>query len=147
MATEPSQPGFTDQSFKPSNKPKGPDMSTYNITLQREGRYWLVYIDGTDGLTQARRYNEAELMAREYISLTQNEDFDTITIGTITIGGVTDTINKANEERARAKELAATASQRMRTAAHALREESVPLTEIGQILGVSHQRAAQLAAA
>ena len=40
-------------------------MISRDVTIEREGRFWLVRIDGTDGLTQARDYAEVELMARD----------------------------------------------------------------------------------
>jgi len=120
---------------------------SYDITLKREGKFWLVYVDGVAGLTQARHYGEAELMAREYISLVQGEQFDSVTIGNITIEGVTQQVERAAEDRRRARELEESASKTTREVAQTLRRESVPLADIGAILGVSHQRAHQLATA
>jgi len=121
-------------------------MSDYDVTLKREGKFWLIYVDGVRGLTQARRYSEVELMAREYISLTCDEDFDEVSIRRIRIDGVTQDVDQAAADRARARELEASASFAIREAARRLRAESVPLTEIGAILGVSHQRVHQLIA-
>jgi DNA-directed RNA polymerase specialized sigma24 family protein len=119
-------------------------MSVYNVTVEREGKFWLVRAEGVTGLTQARRFGEVELMAREYISLVQDEELESVTIGSVSVAGVSDQIAKAAAEREHARELESTATARVRTAVARLRAESVPLTEIGQILGVSHQRAHQL---
>jgi hypothetical protein len=122
-------------------------MSAYDVTIKRDGKYWLVYIDGVRGLTQAREYGEVETMAREYISLVADEDYDTVEITSVTVEGVTDVINQAAQERAEAKALEESASSAIRRAALSLKEATVPLAEIGQIIGVSHQRAHQLVAA
>ena len=37
----------------------------YTATVTREGKWWMVRVGGINGLTQARRLSEAELMARE----------------------------------------------------------------------------------
>lgn len=115
-----------------------------DVTIEREGTYWLVHIDGTDGLTQARRFGEVETMAREYVCLVEDVPIEDVTIGTVTVQGATDVLAQANAERQQAKALDSAANRRIRDVARRLRSDSVPLAEIGQILGVSHQRAHQL---
>jgi len=122
-------------------------MITRNVTIEREGAFWLVYIDGTDGLTQARRYNEVELMAREYISLVEDVPINDVTIATVTVKGASEMLAQAAADREQAHELEVNANKKIREVAHALRSESVPLVDIGAILGVSHQRAHQLVSA
>ena len=60
-------------------------MYTRNITIKREGEYWLIHIDGTEGITQAQQYDEVTTMAREYISLTDHVPISDIAIGTVTV--------------------------------------------------------------
>jgi len=115
-----------------------------NITIEREGKFWLVHIDGTNGLTQARNYREATLMAREYVSLVEDVPVEQVNIETVTVQGVTARIAQAAEDRQRARELEAAANQIIRAVATDLRADAVPLADIGAILGVSHQRAHQL---
>ena len=64
-------------------------MITRDITIERDGKSWLVHVDGTDGLTQARNYREAALMAREYISLVEDIPVEQVSIGTVTVQGIT----------------------------------------------------------
>jgi len=115
-----------------------------NVTIEREGKYWLVFIDGSAGLTQARRFSEIQTMAREYVSLVEGTQVENVTIDTITVRGVSEALAQAAADRQMASALEAAAAQRIRAVARKLRSESVPLSDIGQILGVSHQRAAQL---
>jgi len=122
-------------------------MITRNITIEREGKFWLVHVDGTDGLTQARNYREAALMARQYISLVEDIPVEQVSIGTVTVQGITARLAQAADDRQRARELDAVANQTIRAVASDLRAEDVPLADIGAILGVSHQRAHQLLAA
>ena len=119
-------------------------MTTYDVTIAKEGKYWLVRIPAINGLTQARNYAEVELMAREYISLVRDVGIDQVKIASITVEGVSDAIRQAAEERALAKELESAASRRVREAAKSLRTNGVSLVDIGAILGVSHQRVHQL---
>jgi len=122
-------------------------MITRNVTIDREGAYWLVRIDGTGGLTQARRYGEVETMAREYVALVEDVPIDQVSIGGITVQGASEVLAQAVAERRQAQALEATANMKIREVARKLRAKSVPLAEIGQILGVSHQRAHQLVVA
>ncbi len=56
---------------------------TYHVTVERDGRFWLVTIDGV-GMTQTRNLDEVEEMARDYISLAEEVDEGSIifTLGT-----------------------------------------------------------------
>ena len=122
-------------------------MITRTVTIEREGAFWLVRIDGTNGLTQARRYGEVELMAREYVALVEDVPVEDVSITAITVAGASDKLAQAAAERQQAHELEIAANQKIRDVASELRSESVPLSDIGAILGVSHQRAHQLVSA
>ncbi len=43
---------------------------TPEATVTHEGRWWVIEVPEIDGLTQARRLAEVELMARELIAVT-----------------------------------------------------------------------------
>ncbi|MFE7067407.1 hypothetical protein [Microbacterium sp. NPDC057658] len=45
-------------------------MKTYEVTAEREGKFWFVRIPELDGVTQARTDAEISLMARDYIAVT-----------------------------------------------------------------------------
>jgi len=118
-----------------------------DVTIEREGRFWLIRIDGTNGLTQARSYAEVELMAREYVALVEDVDMADVEIGSVTVAGVSDRLATAARERGQARELEAAANRAIRDVARDLRADGAPLADIGAIIGVSHQRAHQLLAA
>lgn len=46
-------------------------MPTFEYHVTRDGQWWMVHIPELDGLTQARFPGEAELMAREWIAVSQ----------------------------------------------------------------------------
>lgn len=45
-------------------------MNTYTAVVSREGRWWIVDVDGV-GTTQARNLTEAQEMAVDLIAITQ----------------------------------------------------------------------------
>lgn len=52
----------------------------FDITVTREGNWWMVAIPELDGLTQARTEDEAPLMAREYIAVTLGVPVDQVEV-------------------------------------------------------------------
>jgi hypothetical protein len=53
---------------------------TYEVKVTREGKWWMVAIPAIDGLTQARRLSEAELMAKEYIAVTLDVPVESVDV-------------------------------------------------------------------
>jgi len=84
-------------------------MTTYEVAVTREGRWWMVEIPGLDGLTQARRLDEVEKMAREYIAVTQDVPISqvAVTISGIEVEGqdVLETKTLVDDLRTHAKQL------------------------------------------
>lgn len=123
-------------------------MTTYRVEVTREGKWWMVAIPELDGLTQARRLGETELMAREYIAVTKGVPLDEVAVEvSLSVGEVTDAGARAAEirrEREQAAELEARALAESKRLAHDLANEQVPVRDIGEILGVTFQRASQL---
>jgi hypothetical protein len=123
-------------------------MNTYDVTVTRDGRWWMVEIPALDGLTQARRLSEVEHMARDYIATWLDVPLSTVKLGTVHIQvGAKDyadtrlELEGLREEARRAEDAAARLA---RDTAKALAAEDVPVRDIGDVLGVSFQRASQL---
>lgn len=122
----------------------------YKAEINRDGRWWMVAIPEIDGLTQARRLTEAELMAREYIAIdtaTPIEDIN-VTITSVTIPGLGDVKAIADDiaelrDAARQAEAAATAA--MQDYAKHATKAGIPVRDTAELLGVSPQRISQLA--
>ncbi len=122
----------------------------YDVIVTREGRWWMVSIPEIDGLTQARRLSEAEQMAREYIAVTLDVRFSTVHVSVKLgkVGAVDHPDEYAQAIRARREEAGKLEREAAGQAAHLARDlaaAEVPMRDIGTMLGVSHQRAHQLA--
>src|SRR5664279_652650 len=48
----------------------GDQMKIYDITVTREGKWWMIDVPAVDGLTQARRLSEIKDMAVSLIAVT-----------------------------------------------------------------------------
>ncbi|KXX56830.1 hypothetical protein [Rhodococcus sp. LB1] len=123
-------------------------MKVYKVEVTRDGKWWMVSIPELDGLTQARRLGETEQMAREFIAVETGTPIADVVVDLgVAVGAVTDAsaraeqIRKDREEAARLESLALTES---RILAQCLAKENVPVRDIGELLGVTFQRASQL---
>ncbi|NMM88444.1 hypothetical protein B2J88_29530 [Rhodococcus sp. SRB_17] len=102
-----------------------------------------------DGLTQARRLGEAELMARELIAVSTGKPLADISV-TAHIklnpegSDLAERAHQISQERERAAQAEAAAVESARELAHEMAAASVPVRDIGQLLNVSFQRASQL---
>lgn len=124
-------------------------MKTYDVTLTRDGKWWMVAIPEIEGLTQARTIGEAHEMARDYIALALNiptDGFDihahAETIGTVE--HVAQLLEDIKTTRAEAERLEREAAEKSRKLATDLAAQKLPLREVGAIMNISHQRVGQL---
>lgn len=123
----------------------------YVATVTREGRWWMVAIPEIDGLTQARRIDEAELMARELIAVSLGVALEEVAV-TVTVESVGEVpvrsiVERIESDRRAAAELERGASRRAIQLAKQLAAENVTVRDVGSILHVSYQRAHQLTTA
>jgi hypothetical protein len=121
----------------------------YEVSVRRDGRFWYIEIPALDGATQARNLAEVEEMAKDYISSVTEAPVSGIDVA-VTIELPADVqahlaaATALREEEAHARSRAAEES---RAAARALQARGLTVREIGTALGISHQRAQQLASA
>lgn len=121
----------------------------YEAKVTRDGKWWMIAVSEIDGLTQARRLSEVELMARELIAVTLDLPTEAIIVRVRydAIGKVTDVssiLSEISKEREQAAALERAASTRSVALAKALADSDIPLRDVGAVLGVSFQRAHQL---
>lgn len=122
----------------------------YAAEVTREGRWWMVAVPEIGGLTQARRLGDVELMARELIAVTAGADVSEVEVSVHvqSVGTVVDLdarLRSIRSARAEASRLEHEASLDAAALARDLAGQRIPLRDVGAILGVSHQRAHQLA--
>jgi hypothetical protein len=126
-------------------------MSTYIVSVTREGKWWLVAIPEIDGLTQARRLSEAERMAREYIAVTLDVPLDSfeVDLRIQSVGGVdvAGALAEIRMEREQVAALEIESREHAKRLAKSLAAASIPVRDIGTMMGVSFQRAHQLVSA
>ncbi len=122
--------------------------TTYDVEVYREGRWWMVAIPALDGLTQARRLSEVEEMAADYIAVSTDVPLSTVTVRVTQLRvaetDVLPTERRIEVLRRQAADAEAEIARLSAPLARELAEHDVPVRDIGEVLGVSHQRAHQL---
>lgn len=123
-------------------------MKTYEVTVSREDRWWMVAVPELGGVTQARRLDEVEQMAREFIAVSTDVPLSKVAVEVAGIDADGQNLLEAktlvDALRRRAKDLEALVAELTREVASALTDASVPVRDVSSILGVSHQRVSQL---
>lgn len=130
---------------------KAPNPMRITAVAQRSGSWWAVEVPEIPGLfTQAKRLDQVTEMVRDAASALTGkpEDEFQVTISSVHINGQIDSVVDAAKEAAKAlAEYQARAADASKTAAATLAEEGLTVREVGEVLGVSHQRAHQLISA
>jgi hypothetical protein len=120
-------------------------MSTYNAKAHREGDWWVIDVEGV-GVTQAKRLDQVEDMARDMVGLMLDVDISTVDVdvapqvGAELDGLVLSARNAADAARA----AQAKATETSRATAERLHAAGYSLRDIGVLTGVSYQRIHQL---
>ncbi len=120
----------------------------YKYDIHQEGRSWVVRIPSLGLTTQARNLRETDRMAKSIIALHLDMDPTSIEVHRSNIvglpGSVAKDVQRAIEERGRLAAAQAASVSATKRAAAELVEIGVPLRDAGYLLGISHQRVAQL---
>ncbi|GAB2606359.1 hypothetical protein [Kribbella endophytica] len=123
-------------------------MKNYDAVVTRDGRWWMIEIPEMDGLTQARRLDDVEKMAREYIAVTLDIPMSQVDVSVsgIEVAGQDLLEAKALVEdlRRHSQQVEALVADLTRQFASALTSASVPVRDVSKVLGISHQRVSQL---
>jgi hypothetical protein len=136
-------------------------MHTYQVNVTRDDRWWMITVpeldrytmpDGSINLsdtTQARRLAEVPGQARDFISTVTDKAPSEVDMNiTICVDGidVTARAGKVVNDRELANRYAAAAQAEAKALARDLAAHGVPVRGVGEVLGVSFQRAQQLIA-
>ena len=120
---------------------------SYKVTAQRDGRWWFVRVPEVPGaITQARRLDQVEAMAREVVSLLREVEPDSfhLDVHAVLPDEVRTELDRARELQRDAARTQAEAASLVRAAARKLRAQGLTVADLGAVLGVSVQRASQL---
>lgn len=122
-------------------------MKNYSVKAIRSGKYWHLEIEGLSQGTQARTLDEAGDMATDLIHIVTGEALENIRVSVLPQlpDDIAEIQDEAKKLFAQAKETNALAAAKSRTVAHLLREQGLTYKDIGKVLDISYQRAAQLA--
>ncbi|MDP3983447.1 MAG: type II toxin-antitoxin system HicB family antitoxin [Acidimicrobiia bacterium] len=122
----------------------------HRVEVVRSGRWWAITVPDLGGVfSQARRLDQVDAMAREAIALML--DIDEADVGELDIdveppARVVDLLEALKRSEVQAEEARKTLAETRRRAAEELRAEGLPLRDVGELLGVTHQRVSQILA-
>jgi hypothetical protein len=119
----------------------------YHVTATRSGRWWSLQCqEFPAALSQVTRLDQAEDNMREAIAFVAQVPESEIQIEVLpeVPAEFTKLLQTSEHARKEAARAAAEASASSRAAARVLSQAGLPLRDIGTIMGISHQRAAQL---
>jgi hypothetical protein len=122
-------------------------MKRYTVRARRIGRWWALDVEGMSGVhTQVRRIDQADEMARDAIAgfLGVAEDSFEIVVAPEVPVALRSMVDEATLARSQAAQAQDVAAQLTRDAAQGLVDEGLTVRDAGVLLGVSHQRIAQL---
>ena len=123
-------------------------MITYEVHVIRDGNWWTISVPAVDGSIQAPTISDVIPMAKEHVAFTLDVPASTVEVhfASLVVDGV-GILGRARQVRAareQAEQLEAQAVGHACALAHDLAGEGVPIRDIGEVLGVSDQRAHQL---
>jgi predicted RNase H-like HicB family nuclease len=125
-----------------------PVRPTYRAIAERDGRWWAIRVVELPGVfSQARRLADVERMARDAIGLVQGvapDSFDVLVEPSLedTAGSLVDA---ARSSRSDAEVATRRASDDLRASVRRLTAAGLTVRDVAFVLGLSHQRVAQVA--
>lgn len=124
--------------------------TTYQVEVTREGKWWMAAVPALDVITQARRYADIETAARELVAVVTDAPLSNVTVhirlrDVDGIPNLGDTVADLNTRAAAAEQERKDLQARKAALAQSLVKANVPVRDVGTLLGVSYQRAQQLA--
>lgn len=119
----------------------------YTVRARRIGTWWALDVEGVRGAhSQVRRIDQADEMARDAIAgvLSIAPDSFEIVVAPQVPTAVRTMVARAMKARSQAAQAQDAAAHLTRDAARQLVEEGLTVRDAGALLGISHQRIAQL---
>lgn len=127
---------------------KKPATRSFHAEVRRSGKYWAVYVREIDRWTQVRHLRELDTLTADLIELMTSAKAGAFRVEfNIELPETVRTrLARAEELRSQSARAQAEAAAEVRAAARELHQSGLPLRDVGQLLGISHQRAHQLIA-
>lgn len=121
-------------------------MKTYTAVCEREGKWWVVTVPELErgGVTQVRRIDQVEETVRDLVLLMTGEEPGEIVVDPRLEKELAAELAAAKTLRGKFEELRTRAAEAQLRIARNLWNAGFTHRDIGQLLGVSHQRAQQL---
>ena len=118
---------------------------SYQVRAKRWARGWELHIAGI-GVTQSRTLADAARMVRDYLELDGHADAGSAEISVIPelSGALGTKISTARADVNRAAEAQRSAAVKWRSAAAALHNSGMPVSDVAAVLGVTKARVSQL---
>ena len=123
---------------------------SHRVEAVRSGNWWAITVPGLDGVfSQARRLDQVEARAREAVAMML--DIDEAAVGELAVSvtppdTVADLLRQLDVSEAAAATATVQAATLRRQVAQELLDEGFPMRDVGQLIGVSHQRVSQILA-
>ena len=121
---------------------------TFTVTAERgRGPWWVTECAEVGAVSQVRRLDQTADDIREaiaYLSGLPEDSFD-LEVAPVLPDAFWEAMRGAEDQRAAAAAANRAAAELNQRAARVLRDEGLTLRDVGHLMGVSHQRAAQLA--
>jgi predicted RNase H-like HicB family nuclease len=120
---------------------------TYTVICERSGGWWAVHVRELPGVfTQVRRLDQAESVARDAIAMFEGRRAESfaIDVDAVPPAGTGKVVGRARRARVEAEAARSAASDATIAAAAALIRGGLTVRDAGMLLGLSHQRIAQV---
>jgi hypothetical protein len=120
-------------------------MKTYRATASREGKWWIIQVDGI-GATQGRTTTEAQRMANDLVAIMEQVPIEDVhvEIEFVIPGKLGEEIKRARQQTRKAEQAQRDAAEKVRLAVGHILSNGMSKQDAARILGVSAQRISQL---
>ncbi|HEY9312984.1 hypothetical protein [Williamsia sp.] len=120
-----------------------------SAVASRDGKFWLVHVPEIGHYTQARTVREIESMVTDLVAVSEEVPAESVEVTSISFtlpDDVQEQLHRAEERQQDATRANSEAAEARRAAARLLHDKGLTYRDVGGVLGISHQRAAQLIA-
>ena len=123
---------------------------SYRVEAVRSGNWWSITVPELSGVfSQAKRLDQVEATAREAIAMMLDiaeAEVCSLEVHVTPPATVVEVLKRLGDFVATANEATDAATAARREAAQLLRDEGLPIRDVGELIGVSHQRVSQILA-